>query len=73
VKAQAAIRNHLDREAMLSKEFAFLIGVTPTTLTKWMSGRHAPQKPLRKKIGEIVGVNVNKESDWIPREGGEGK
>jgi len=64
MKAQAAILEYLDREGLLKKELAYQAGVVYNSLSRYMTGKTIPQKHIRKKIGAIIGVNVNREVDW---------
>jgi len=66
MKAQAAIADYLDREALLKKEFAGKIQCAPHVLSRWLGGSAIPSGPYRRKITELIGENVNREGDWKP-------
>ena len=64
--AMAGVAAEMDRQGRMWKWLAHEIGVTPTTMSRWLAGRWAPGKDHRAAIARALGRS---ESDLFARPG----
>ena len=55
-KAISTLLNNQERsQAWLSRK----LGVTPASVSYWLSGKYKPKENVLKKIADILGIKVN--------------
>lgn len=63
-KAQPQIAAWMKAKKMKQKELAVILGVTPETVSRLLSGQYTPGEPVRKFIAFVTGLPVSEKEAW---------
>lgn len=53
----AALRRLMQEQDVRPEEIAYKLGVSASTVARWMAGRNEPTRGMGERLGELFGVD----------------
>ena len=63
-KAQPQIAAWMKAKKMKQKELAVILGITPETVSRLLSGEYTPGETVRKFVAFVTGLDVADKGVW---------